>query len=89
MTDDRGGAGDAIVESLAQEELVTLLHKQRRPVVGAPFGVAHSKSALIALLDQDDEWYPWRNLTSAVPSCFSGGRSSSTWNGHRRNPRSS
>jgi glycosyltransferase involved in cell wall biosynthesis len=54
-TDD----GPAIVEKLAQERPITLL---RRPNGGQSaarnFGVAHSKSVLIALLDQDDRWYP-------------------------------
>jgi glycosyltransferase involved in cell wall biosynthesis len=39
--------------------LITLLHKPNGGQSSARnFGVAHSKSALIALLDQDDYWYP-------------------------------
>jgi glycosyltransferase involved in cell wall biosynthesis len=54
-TDD----GPAIVERLAQSHPISLL---RKPNGGQSstrnFGVAHSKSALIALLDQDDIWHP-------------------------------
>jgi glycosyltransferase involved in cell wall biosynthesis len=56
-TDD--GAGVAIVERLARERPITLLRKSNgRQSAARNFGVAHSASALIALLDQDDEWYP-------------------------------
>ena len=51
--------GPAIVEKWAQSHPIRLI---RRPNGGQSsarnFGVAHSKSALIALLDQDDLWYP-------------------------------
>lgn len=54
-----GGAGAAIVERLARERPITLLRKVNgRQSAARNFGVAHSMSALIALLDQDDEWYP-------------------------------
>jgi glycosyltransferase involved in cell wall biosynthesis len=54
-TDD----GPAIVEKLARERPITLLHKPNGGQSAARnFGVAHSSSALIALLDQDDCWYP-------------------------------
>lgn len=54
-----GGAGSAIVEKLAQERPITLLRKANgKQSAARNFGVAHSTSALIALLDQDDEWYP-------------------------------
>jgi glycosyltransferase involved in cell wall biosynthesis len=54
-----GGAGAAIVERLAQERPITLLRKPNGGQSSARnFGVAHSTSALIALLDQDDIWYP-------------------------------
>jgi glycosyltransferase involved in cell wall biosynthesis len=53
-TDD----GPAIVERLAQNHPITLLRKPNGGQSTARnFGVAHSKSALIALLDQDDAWY--------------------------------
>src|SRR5713226_3282985 len=48
------GAGVAIVERLAQERPITLLRKSNgRQSAARNFGVAHSASALIALLDQD------------------------------------
>jgi glycosyltransferase involved in cell wall biosynthesis len=51
--------GPAIVEKLAQEHPITLLRKPNGGQSAARnFGVAHSRSALIALLDQDDRWYP-------------------------------
>jgi len=54
-TDD----GPAIVERLAKEHPVTLLRKPNGGQSSARnFGVTHSKSRLIALLDQDDAWYP-------------------------------
>jgi glycosyltransferase involved in cell wall biosynthesis len=54
-TDD----GPAIVEKLAKEGPITLLRKTNGGQSAARnFGVAHSKSALIAFLDQDDRWYP-------------------------------
>lgn len=57
-TDD--GAGVAIVEKLARAHAsIRLLHKPNGGQSSARnFGVAQSRSALIALLDQDDEWYP-------------------------------
>jgi glycosyltransferase involved in cell wall biosynthesis len=54
-TDD----GPAIVEKLAQSHPITLLRKANGGQSSARnFGVWNSKSALIALLDQDDIWYP-------------------------------
>jgi glycosyltransferase involved in cell wall biosynthesis len=54
-TDD----GAAIVEKLAQERPITLLRKPNGGQSAARnFAVKHSTSALIALLDQDDCWYP-------------------------------
>ena len=55
-----GGAGAAIVERLAQEHpVIRLMHKPNGGQSSARnFAVKHSTSALIALLDQDDIWYP-------------------------------
>lgn len=54
-TDD----GPAIVEKLAEEWPITLLRKPNGGQSAARnFAIARSKSALIALLDQDDRWYP-------------------------------
>jgi glycosyltransferase involved in cell wall biosynthesis len=54
-TDD----GPAIVEKLAEERPITLLRKPNGGQSAARnFGVAHSGSALIAVLDQDDRWMP-------------------------------
>ena len=51
--------GPAIVERLAHDHPITLLHKTNGGQSAARnYGVAQSKSALIALLDQDDIWYP-------------------------------
>jgi glycosyltransferase involved in cell wall biosynthesis len=51
--------GPAIVEKLALERPITLLRKPNGGQSAARnFGVARSRSALIALLDQDDCWYP-------------------------------
>jgi glycosyltransferase involved in cell wall biosynthesis len=53
------GAGAAIVKRLAQEHPITLLHKPNGGQSSARnFAVRHSTSPLIALLDQDDTWYP-------------------------------
>jgi glycosyltransferase involved in cell wall biosynthesis len=51
--------GPGIVEQWAQNHPIRLLRKPNGGQSSARnFGVAHSKSALIALLDQDDIWYP-------------------------------
>ncbi len=51
--------GPQIVERLADEGRVTLLHKPNGGQSSARnYGVAHSQSSLIAFLDQDDVWYP-------------------------------
>src|SRR5262249_20577679 len=53
-----GGEGAAIVERLTKERPITFLRKPNGGQSSARnYGVAHSKSALIALLDQDDGWY--------------------------------
>jgi glycosyltransferase involved in cell wall biosynthesis len=64
-TDD--GAGAAIVERMAREHpTIRLLRKPNGGQSSARnFGVAHSNSALIAFLDQDDIWYP-RHLETLV-----------------------
>jgi glycosyltransferase involved in cell wall biosynthesis len=63
-TDD----GPAIVERLAQNHPITLLRKPNGGQSSARnFGVAHSNSRLIALLDQDDAWYPHHLETLAEP----------------------
>ena len=54
-TDD----GPAIVEQMAKQHPITLLHKENGGQSSARnFGVAQSSTELIALLDQDDVWYP-------------------------------
>jgi glycosyltransferase involved in cell wall biosynthesis len=63
-TDD----GPRIVERLAQSYPITLLRKPNGGQSSARnFGVAHSKSALIALLDQDDAWYTHHLATLIKP----------------------
>jgi len=60
VNDGSTDEGPAIVERLAEEHpLITVLHKRNRGQSAARnFAVARSKSALIALIDQDDVWYP-------------------------------
>lgn len=54
-TDD----GGAIVEEFARTCPVTLLRKPNGGQSSARnFGIAHARGDLIALLDQDDRWYP-------------------------------
>ena len=54
-TDD----GPAIVERMAIDHPITLLHKQNGGQSSARnLGIRHSNCDLIALLDQDDIWYP-------------------------------
>jgi glycosyltransferase involved in cell wall biosynthesis len=63
-TDD----GPRIVERLAQSHPIRLLGKPNGGQSSAGnFGVAHSASALIALLDQDDAWYPHHLATLIKP----------------------
>jgi glycosyltransferase involved in cell wall biosynthesis len=51
--------GPEIVERMAKEHPITLLRKQNGGQSSARnFAVRHSSSKLIALLDQDDAWYP-------------------------------
>jgi glycosyltransferase involved in cell wall biosynthesis len=51
--------GPAIVERMAETRPITLLRKANGGQSSARnFGIAHSKGRLIALLDQDDIWYP-------------------------------
>ena len=51
--------GPAIVERLGQTRPIVLLRKDNGGQSSARnFGIAHSKGRLIALLDQDDVWYP-------------------------------
>jgi len=60
--------GPAIVERLAQDHAIRLLRKPNGGQSSARnFGVARSKSALIALLDQDDAWYPHHLETLIEP----------------------
>ena len=50
--------GPSIVERFASHHPITLLRKSNGGQSSARnYGVAHSKSELIALLDQDDAWY--------------------------------
>src|SRR6266566_5561551 len=63
-TDD----GHRIAERLAQSHPIRLLRKPNGGQSSARnFGVAHSRSALIALLDQDDAWYPHHLATLIEP----------------------
>jgi glycosyltransferase involved in cell wall biosynthesis len=63
-----GGAGAAIVESLAKERPITLLRKANGGQSAARnFAVRHSASTLIGFLDQDDLWYPGHLATLVKP----------------------
>src|SRR5260370_22335684 len=63
-TDD----GPRIVERLAQSHPIRLLRKPNGGQSSARnFGATHSESALIALLDQDDAWYPHHLATLIEP----------------------
>ena len=54
-TDD----GPAIVKALAEQYSITLLHRENGGQSAARnYGVKHSTGNYIALLDQDDRWYP-------------------------------
>lgn len=59
VDDGSSDDGPKIVERLARAHPITLLRKPNGGQSSARnYGVAHAKSALIALLDQDDVWYP-------------------------------
>jgi len=59
VDDGSTDSGPAIVERFAKDHPLTLLRKPNGGQSSARnFGIAHSKSALIALLDHDDIWYP-------------------------------
>jgi glycosyltransferase involved in cell wall biosynthesis len=60
VVDDGSTDGGAeVVRKIAADKGITLLHKPNGGQSSARnFGVAKSKSSLIALLDQDDIWYP-------------------------------
>jgi glycosyltransferase involved in cell wall biosynthesis len=66
-----GGAGAAVVERIAREHpIVRLLRKPNGGQSSARnYGVAHSKGTLVALLDQDDIWYPSHLETLVKPFC--------------------
>ncbi|HXT82312.1 MAG TPA: glycosyltransferase [Acetobacteraceae bacterium] len=59
VDDGSTDGGPAIVEGMATNQPVTLL---RSPIRGEPaawnLGVAHATGTLIAMLDQEDAWYP-------------------------------
>jgi glycosyltransferase involved in cell wall biosynthesis len=59
VNDGSTDGGPEIVERLADEGPIKVLHKPNGGQSSARnYGVAHSKSSLIAFLDQDDVWYP-------------------------------
>ena len=64
--------GPALVKAMAERYPIVLLSQPNGGQSAARnFGVAHSTGELIALLDQDDIWYPphielWCNLLSNV-----------------------
>jgi glycosyltransferase involved in cell wall biosynthesis len=66
-TDD----GAAVVERMArQHPVIRLLRKPNGGQSSARnYGVAHSTSTLVALLDQDDIWYPAHLETLVKPFC--------------------
>ena len=59
VNDGSSDSGPQIVERLAAEHPIRLLHKENGGQAAARnFGIAHAGGELIALLDQDDVWYP-------------------------------
>jgi glycosyltransferase involved in cell wall biosynthesis len=74
-TDD----GPRIVEELAARHPIRLLHKSNGGQSSARnFGVAHTTSELIALLDQDDIWYP-NHLQQLVKPFLAGSERELGW----------
>jgi len=59
VNDGSSDRGPQIVERLAAEHPIRLLYKENGGQAAARnFGIAHSGGELVALLDQDDVWYP-------------------------------
>lgn len=59
VDDGSTDSGPMLVEKLSCLHPVTLMRKQNGGQSAARnYGVSHSRSTLIALLDQDDEWFP-------------------------------
>jgi len=59
VDDGSTDTGPSLVRAMAQQYPITLLSKTNGGQSSARnFGVAHSRGDLIALLDQDDQWYP-------------------------------
>ena len=74
-TDD----GPAIVERMAADHPITLLHKENGGQSSARnLGIRHCSSDLIALLDQDDAWYP-NHLEKLVQPFMRPGRMELGW----------
>lgn len=74
-TDD----GPAIVERMAADHPITLLHKENGGQSSARnLGIRHCGSDLIALLDQDDAWYP-NHLEKLVRPFMRPGRMELGW----------
>ena len=74
-TDD----GPAIVERMAIDHPITLLHKPNGGQSSARnLGIRHSNCDLIALLDQDDIWYP-NHLEKLVQPFMRPGRMEMGW----------
>jgi glycosyltransferase involved in cell wall biosynthesis len=68
VDDGSTDGGCEIVEHLAKSVPLTLIHKPNGGQSSARnLGVKHSKGRLIALLDQDDIWYPNHLLELAKP----------------------
>ena len=68
VDDGSSDDGVAVVEKLAATHAITLLRKENGGQSSARnFGIAHSKGRLIALLDQDDVWYPNHLMELAQP----------------------
>jgi glycosyltransferase involved in cell wall biosynthesis len=59
VNDGSADRGPQIVERLAADHPIRLLHKENGGQSAARnFGIAHAGGELVALLDQDDVWYP-------------------------------
>lgn len=79
VNDGSTDEGPAIVERMAIDHPITLLHKQNGGQSSARnLGIRHCGCDLIALLDQDDIWYP-NHLDKLVQPFMRSGRMELGW----------
>lgn len=79
VNDGSTDQGPAIVERMAKQHPITLLHKPNGGQSSARnLGIQHARAELIALLDQDDIWYP-RHLEKLVEPFLVPNRNEMGW----------